>query len=108
MGLCETLLAQKQSLSQQLEDLDTDAANQWLACLVADTFPGGPAASQSANDVQLRIDQLVQYMFAPSPAALNAILAYQAFLTTVQHRMQVQNTLNMVVIQLIQNGCPLE
>lgn len=115
MALCDDLLAQKKQLTDQLDLLDADIAAAWAAAVIADAAPltGGPAASNTSTDVQLRIDDLVSIYYGTTDqtiraAAMNAIVAYQSDLQLLNQRLQVQTNLNNVVLQLLQNNCPLE
>jgi hypothetical protein len=111
-AMCQMLLAQKNSLSAQLDQFNQTLALQWAVCVADDVFPGGPASGQDQNSVQLRIDELVHLASDPSDpfhgVVIDAINAYNAYLSTLMMRMQVQLQLNTVIQQLIANGCPLE
>jgi hypothetical protein len=110
--MCQMLLAQKNSLSAQLDQFNQTLALQWAVCVADDTLPGGPASGQDQNSVQLRIDELAQIAYNPNDpnhdAAIEAINSYNVYLSTLLMRMQVQLQLNAVIQQLLANGCPLE
>src|SRR5215467_1894184 len=110
--LCQDLLARKNSLSSSLDTFNEDLTLQWTVCVSTDTLPGGPAAGQDSQSVQLRIDELIPIAYNTQDPnhlqAIDAIVAYNEYLSIYNQRLQDQLSLNSVIQQLIANGCPLE